>query len=31
VLLISKALQDERPLAVALDSALEHLKTFAVA
>jgi AcrR family transcriptional regulator len=30
-LLISKALQDERPLAVALDSALEHLKTFAVA
>jgi TetR/AcrR family transcriptional repressor of nem operon len=28
-LLLSKALQDETPLAVALDAALEHLRTFA--
>jgi hypothetical protein len=28
-LLMSKALQDETPLAVALDAALEHLRTFA--
>jgi len=29
-LLLSRALQDETPLAVALDAAIGHLRTFAV-